>query len=255
MLDKVPNEVFVSEKVVPDSTVIWRYFKLNPFMEFVKTHSLWFSRPFRFEDAWEGRVPPSYVRRIRQHTDAKGIPFGAFDWDFRGRQLRHQYAHFVNCWHMSVPESDAMWKLYGLIAIQSTVGDVNECLAPHFSGQVIYYDPAQDVRNRTIFGPHDILFKRNSFSWEQEYRFWFYDDELLEKIDAGMDFREEDLSPGHAFPVSDLRRFIKKIVVAPGASGEFIEELRTVFAKHRKNWLWSVTERSYSDRMWDSFTR
>jgi hypothetical protein len=198
MAAKPREELLASEKAVPDGTVIWRYFKFERFVDILKTHSLWFSRPFRFEDQWEGLFPPSYIRRTRQYADANGIPFEEFDRDFRRRLLRHRYAHFVNCWHMSDHESDAMWKLYALaksgIAIQSTVGDVKECLRPHNSGRVIYYDPSHDVRSPTIFGPHDILFKRNAFSWEQEYRFWLDDDELLAKIEAGVEFREEDLS-------------------------------------------------------------
>jgi hypothetical protein len=256
---KPPKELIVSEEAVPNGTVIWRYFKFERFVDILKTHSLWFPRPFRFEDQWEGLFPPSYVRRTRQYADANGIPFEEFDRDFRRRLLRHRYAHFVNCWHLSDHESDAMWKLYALakrgIAFQSTVGDVNECLRPHNSGRVIYYDPAHDVRSPTIFGPHDILFKRNAFSWEQEYRFWFDDDELLQRIEAGEEFHEEDLSPGRPVGISNMQRLIKKIVVAPGASDEFIDQVRAACAEHQMRWLWNLIERSYSDRMWDSFNR
>jgi hypothetical protein len=151
-----------------------------------------------------------------------------------------------------------MWKLYALtrqgVAIQSTVGDVMECLRPHNSGRVIYYDPSQDVRSATIFGPHDILFKRNVFSWEQEYRFWFDDDQLLDEIEAGVEIREEELTKGRLAGISNMQLLVKKIVVAPGASDEFIEQVRSACAEHRMTWLWNRVERSYSDRMWDSFT-
>jgi hypothetical protein len=135
------------------------------------------------------------------------------------------------------------------------VADINECLRPHSSGQVIYYDPSHDVRSATIVGPHDILFKRNAFAWEQEYRFWFDDDELLEKIEAGPEIREEELSKGRLVGISDMQRLVRKIVVAPGASDEFIEQVRSACAEYRMTWLWNLIERSYSDRMWDSFTK
>lgn len=257
MRDKPPNELMVIEEAVPDSTVIWRYFEFKRFVDILKTHTLWFSRPFKFDDQWEGLYPPSYLRRTKQYADANGIPFEEFDRDFRMRLLRHRYAHFVNCWHMSDHESDAMWKLYALgktgIAIRSTVGDVNECLRPHSSGRVIYYDPSHDVRSPTMVGPHDILFKRSPFSWEHEYRFWFDDDELLQRIEVGQEVREEDLSSGQPFAITDMQRLIKKIVVAPGAADDFIERVRTACAEHRKRWLWNLIERSYLDRMWDSF--
>jgi hypothetical protein len=256
---KPANKLIVSEEPVADGTVIWRYFKFDRFEDILKTHGFWFSRPFRFQDQWEGLFPPSYVRQTRRYADAHGIPFKEFERDFRRRVWRHRYAHFVNCWHLSVHESDAMWRLYALpktgIAIQSTVGEVKECLRPHNSGRVIYYDPSQEVLSPTIFGPHDILFKRNPFWWEQEYRFWFDDDELLGRIEAGEELREEGLSPGRLAGISNMQRLIKKIVVAPGASHKFIERVRATCAAHRKRWLWPLIERSYSDRMWDSFNR
>jgi hypothetical protein len=252
------NEVVAVEEAVPDSTTIWRYMKFDRFVDVLKTQALWFSRPCQFDDRWEGLFPPSYLRRTRQYANVNGIPFEEFDLDFRKRLLRHRYAHFVNCWHISEHESDAMWKVYALaphgIAIQSTAGDANECLRPHNSGRVIYYDPSHDVRSPTIFGPHDILFKRSSFSCEREYRFWLDDAELLEKIEAGTQFRVEDLSRGQQLGITDVQRLIKNVVVAPGTSDEFVEQVRGACAEYRKRWLWNVVERSYSDRMWDSFT-
>jgi hypothetical protein len=256
---ELPKKLVVSEETVSHRTAIWRYFKFERFVEVLRTHSLWFSRPFRFEDQWEGLFPPSYVRRTRLYADANRIPFEEFDRDFRRRILRHRYAHFVSCWHLSDHESDAMWNLYALaktgIAIQSTVGDVNECLRPHKSGQVIYYDPSHDVGSPMIFGPDDILFKRNSFSWEQEYRFWFADDELLDRIEAGLEFREEDLSTGRLVGITDMKRLVKKIVVAPGACDDFVERLQAACTEHKMRWLCDRIERSYSDRMWESFHR
>ncbi len=260
MSAKPLNELLVAEDSTSDDTVIWRYMKFERFVDVLKTHCLWFSRPFRFDDQWEGLFPPSYERRTRQYADANGLPFDDFDRDFRRRHQRHQYAHFVNCWQVSDHESDAMWKLYAMpkigIAIQSTVGDFNECVRPHNSGRVIYYDPAHDVLSRSIFGPQDILFKRNPFAWEQEYRFWFDDEELLQRIEAGDEIRKEDLCPRRLFAITDdMQRLIKKVVVAPGASDEFIENVRAACAEHRMCWLWNLIERSYSDRMWDSFIK
>lgn len=259
MSTKPPNELVVSEEAVPDNTIIWRYYKFERFVEILKTHRLWFSRPFCFEDQWEGLFPPSYVRRTRQYADANGIPFKEFDREFRSRLQRHRYAHFVNCWHMSDHESDAMWRLYSLantgIAIQSTIGDFSECLRPHYSGRVIYYDPSHDLLSPSSFGPHDILFKRIFFSLEQEYRFWFYDDELHQRIEAGEEFQDKDVSSGRLVDISDMQRLFKRIVVAPGTSDEHIDRVRASCDEHQKHWLWKLIERSYSDRMWDSFKR
>jgi hypothetical protein len=253
------NELMIIEESIPDDTVIWRYLKVECFVNIVNTHSIWFSRPFKFDDRWEGLFPPSYVRRTRQYATANGLSFKEFNREFHRRMLRHRYAHFVSCWHMNKNESDGMWRLYALlktgIAIQSTVGDVKECLRTHNDGMVIYYDPSHKVLSPTIFGPHDILFKRKAFHFEQEYRFWFDDDELLKKIEAGVPFRKKNLHPGQLYPISNMQRLVKKIVVVPGASDKFIKKLQDVCAASQKRWLGKLIERSYSDRMWDSFTK
>ena len=111
------KELVISQESVPEDTIIWRYVKFGRFTDIIKTHGLWFSRPFAFDDRWEGLFPPSYVRRTRLYTDANGISYTEFDEEFRKRMLRHRYAQFVNCWHMNDNESDAMWKLYGKAGI------------------------------------------------------------------------------------------------------------------------------------------
>jgi hypothetical protein len=252
-------ELLVSETPVPDATVIWRYFRFGRFVDILKDNSLWFARPCSFDDRWEGLYPPSYIRRTREYADENGISYDEFKEEFRRRELRHRYGHFVNCWHISESESDAMWRLYGLgqngIAIQSTVGDVRECLRPHNHGQVIYYDPSHDVVSESIFGPHDILFKRLPFSWEHEYRFWFNDHELLERIEQGELIDEDTLAQGRAKSIDDLRRLARRIVIAPGASDGVLGEVKEKCGEYHKRWLGMLIEKSGSDRMWESFTR
>jgi len=114
MADKPLNELIAFEESVSADAIIWRYLKFERFVDVLKTHALWFSRPFAFEDRWEGLFPPSYLRSTRQYAEANSIPFEEFDRQFRRRLLRHRYAHFVSCWHISDHESDAMWKLYAL---------------------------------------------------------------------------------------------------------------------------------------------
>jgi hypothetical protein len=258
-----PPERLVSEERVPDETVIWRYMPFQRFVNILETHKLWFSRPFKFDDRWEGLFPPSYLRRTRQYASENGVSFECFDRDFRRRLRRHRYAHFINCWHMGEHESDGMWRLYAkdqkgedqkAVAIRSTVGDATDCLRPHGAGQVIYYDPAHDIRSPTIFGAHDILFKREAFRWEGEFRFWFDDDELMARIEIGQEIDEATLTPGMLVHF-DMAKFIQRIVVAPGSPDEFIDEVREVCARLKMTRLWRLIDRSYSDRMWDEFTR
>ena len=261
-MSKPPKRVISSKKSLAPNTVIWRYLRFDRFVWMLRERKLWFSRPFKFEDRWEGLFPPAYRKKAREYAQANNIPFGELDQDLLKRLLKNRYAHFVNCWHVGEHESDAMWRLYALapngIAIQSTVGDVNQYLVPrpHGSEAVTYYDPSDDICSPTIFsGPHDFCFKRNSFAWEQEYRFWFCDNNLLQNIEAGKAFWEGFLSPELQVHISQMRRIVKKVVVAPGASDEFIKEVMAACSKHLTGRPRIVVERSYSDQTWESFTK
>lgn len=65
MPENLPDELIVAEEFVRESIAIWRYFSFERFLDILKTHSLWFSRPFAFDDLWEGVFPPSYLKRTR----------------------------------------------------------------------------------------------------------------------------------------------------------------------------------------------
>jgi len=253
---KQRKEVIVSESPVPAKTLVWRYFKFHRFLDMLDQHELWFSRPFAFDDPWEGCYPPSYVRRTREFASECGTPFRELSSELRKRYLRHRYGHFVNCWHVSNHESDAMWRLYAAkqkgIAIQSTIANLNDCVGPHGSGAVIYYDPADDIVSPSLFGPRDILFKRSFFSSDREYRVWFDDDELLDRIEDERRFREQELTLGERFHFSNLQQLVTRIVVAPGSSNHFFNKVREACASRQMRWLARLVERSSLDVPWQA---
>ena len=253
------DEMMAMDKV-NDNTVIWHYMRFTKLVSILENgHKLFFPRPFKFDDRWEGLFPPSYLRNVRKYAEEQGIPFTEFEEEFTKRRKRHKYGHFVNCWHISDDECDAMWRLYGLapegVAIQSTIGSVRECLNPHRAEPVIYYDPSDDIRSKNVFGPNDIRCKRKCFSWEREFRLWFDDEELMAKIEKNEDIREEDLSPGKLVQIEDLQNRIKRLVIAPGASDSFVKLVQGVCGAYHLTRLASRVERSHSDRLWESFTK
>jgi hypothetical protein len=186
----------MSTEAADEGTLIWRYMSLPKFLSMLTEHSLFFARPATFDVRWEGLFPPSFYTNTMQYARDHGENLRQFADELTKRQKMHQYGHFVNCWHVGDEECDAMWRLYGLspegIAIQSTKADLKNCLHVD-GGDVLYYDPNENIRTRTIFGPRDILWKRVQFSWEREFRVWDDDGDLLEKIDRGEAVCEEDL--------------------------------------------------------------
>ncbi|HEV8070205.1 MAG TPA: DUF2971 domain-containing protein [Planctomycetaceae bacterium] len=242
----------VKEIEVSERTPVWRYMRFERFVSFMETHELFFCRPCNFDDRWEGRFPPSFFKNAKRFMDDE------LRIDLERRLEMHMYGHFVNCWHMGEHESDAMWRLYALspngVAIKSTVRKLRENVRPHSDGAVIYYDPSHNIRTETIFSPSDILFKREAFRWENEFRLWFDDEETLVKIQRGIPIDKEKLLPGIGKTIGDMSEVIEAVVVAPGATDSFVDQLRETCRQHRKTSLFGRIERSFSDRKWDSFT-
>jgi Protein of unknown function (DUF2971) len=236
-----------------DNVAIWRYMSFTKFVSILaEDHKLFFARPFKFDDAWEGKFPPSYSRNLEKYARKHHIPV---DSKMKNRINLHRYGHFVSCWHICEEESDPMWRLYSLsgegVAIQSTKGIAKDCLRPYNSGDVIYYNPKADVKNDSIFGNPDILYKRHHFESEKEYRLWFDDDEFMTKANDGV-IDENTITPGRLVPISDLERFIQRIVVAPAKSDGFAKLVKSVCRAYKLKWLAAKVEQSYIDALHES---
>ncbi|WP_417847309.1 hypothetical protein [Thalassoglobus sp.] len=161
---------------------------------------------------------------------------------------------------MAEHESDAMWRLYARspqgLAIKSTVGDLQECFRPHDRGAVQYYDPAADQMTANIFsGPHDILWKRQDFMWENEYRIWFDDEEMIDSFSAAGDVDFNEPVEGRFFSFSNAQQLIKQIVVAPFATKEYEEILAAVLSHNNRKWMLPLIQRSNSERSWEEFAK
>lgn len=255
----MPREIdWIENRVLemPPETTVWRYLRLDRFLPLLR-NKMYFPRPIQFDDRWEGMFPPSYLRRIRTNNANSSDVDIAID-DMLARRNMHQHAHFVSCWHMSEHESDAMWKLYGLapegLAIKSTVRDLLECFRPYGHGAVQYYDQARDQQTKNIFsGPHDILWKRQDFAWEKEYRIWFDDNEMIDAFSEKGDVQISQSVQGQYFNVSNTQQLIKQIVVAPFATKEYEEILKAVLSQNGRKWMIPLIRRSNSERSWEEF--
>ncbi|MCA9215598.1 MAG: hypothetical protein KDB27_21180 [Planctomycetales bacterium] len=249
----------IEERVVNASpeTTVWRYMRLERFLPLLK-NNMYFARPIQFDDRWEGMFPPSYLRQLHSNNEThRDLPL--MTEHLAARRNMHRHAHFVSCWHISEFESDAMWRLYGLapegIAIKSTVGDLLECFRPHGSGVVQYYDQTADQQTSNIFsGPHDILWKRQDFAWEREYRIWFDDDKMIDAFTKEGNIAVSQVE-GEFFPFTDAQQLIKEIVVAPFVSNEQVEILKAVLAQNMRKWMTQLIRSSNTERAWEEYAR
>jgi hypothetical protein len=216
-----------------ENTVVWRYMSFASFVAMITKRELFFRRPCKFDDRWEGLYPPCFEQRTMEYFKSIDEPEGAIaDWkrNFLRVQQGSRCGSFVNCWHAQEHESDAMWRLYGSskesVAIRSTIGKIMECLvpSPDSFGDVQYYAP-DDLTFKSL---RSGFFKRNHFEHEHEVRFWYEDRAVRARIANDEVIRDDNLSKGEAHAISDPPKMIQKIVVAPGAEDWFFDAVKRV---------------------------
>jgi hypothetical protein len=91
---------------LPSSTVIWRYmdfWKFKPILD----HKIWFARPSKFEDEWEGRCPQQFIERMKRAAD-ETYTVAEIEMDYAKRLRKRREAFLVNCWTIRVDESQTM---------------------------------------------------------------------------------------------------------------------------------------------------
>ena len=176
-------------------TSIWRHMSFTKLLALLNESALYFARADKLTemDPFEGRY--THVNAAVLHTTWDMAPpeFWA-DKNFHSEDELKKYIemkkmslgpmaatmrelHFINCWHLSEDESDAMWKLYSGtqdgICIQSTFGRLVDSFADTedrvFIGEVQYLDYSKEAIDEGLgFAP--FFSKRVSFAHEKELR-------------------------------------------------------------------------------------
>lgn len=157
---------------------LWRYMDFAKFANLLSSSSLFFTRADIFEDTHEGIWNKGTLRKILNikpsHSSMSDVRPHSYTNEAIKFQRKMRKEVFINCWHISEYESDAMWKLYGLsnqtIAIKTTYNQLNEALPNNcITGCVKYIDYNKDW---IPMGSHIYPFfrKRKSFEHEREFR-------------------------------------------------------------------------------------
>ena len=174
------------------------------FVAMLESKCLYFCRVDCLEDPWEGVLSPaSREAEVRAYQQVPGGTEEGMRSQLTAIAQIRRTSNFVNCWHESKYESDAMWKLYLRgnegIAIRTQFGRFRKALEHSaksiFAGRVRYVDyaTAQIPFGNTL---QAVLYKRISFEHEREVRAVIMDtgddnkglpievkiDELIEKI-------------------------------------------------------------------------
>ena len=188
---------------------VWRYMDFAKFIDLLDSEELYFTRPDRFEDKFEGSLSHEAWEMLRLNQ-------GEAEVTNRVNALKNSaYKHLrISCWHMNDSESIAMWKLYLTandgVAIQTTFKKLESVL------QMLPYEfmlyPVSYVNYDVNFQNADNMlkpfyFKRNGFVHESELRaITFINTTKVEKIiDDGLKIK---------VPLTEL---IENVYVSPHA--------------------------------------
>ena len=171
-----------------DKDALWRYMSLEKFVNMLKTKSLFFTRADKFDDPFEGFIPPeirtSYEKSARRVTPDEDI----VKLLMKVNEDSRKYV-MCNCWHQNRVESMAMWDKYHMrnsgIAIKTTMHNLKNSLLDSkdvFIGKVEYFysknydfdykkglqDSGSLLNQKWTYFPY--FHKRKAFEHEHEVR-------------------------------------------------------------------------------------
>ena len=230
-------------KVPEPATILWRYMDFTKYASLLSTKSLYFPSAASLDDVFEGakglaenkhKWDAHYLnffrRAIRSAPRKEGVVFDEETIEANAQKLlreieaggtRDRERTFLSCWHESLHESEAMWRLYSTsmshaVAIQTTVQAVYCALGKSSKiaiGRVEYVD------FDTCFADINGAFwrKRKAFEHEREVRLLIRD--------------RRESTPGLAVPC-DVSMLIQLVVVSPKAPGWFLSLVQDLTVKY-----------------------
>ena len=216
--------------VPSDETVIWRYMKMNSFLELLSGHLVQ-SRIDMLHDAAEGAYGWKHIRFTPQVLEKLNVDHGAAADAADVIRRARMYAA-ATYWFEFDRESYGMWNIYGRtgesVAIETTVGSLREVLAREGEARVerMRYEPMQGE----IGDVHTLFFhKRREYKEEREIR----SVQIFSKPLSGP-IVDQQLS------LDDLNRLIKRIILAPDSRKTFVNSVKhiveAVFAYNGKRY-------------------
>lgn len=207
-----------SPYIPADDTVLWRYIKLNSFLELIGGHLVQ-TRIDVLQDAAEGAFGFRNIRFSAEMLRHLGFDGGRYDTaDVIRRARKHVAATYW--FEFEKRESYGMWNVYGRsgesVAIETTVGALRAVLSRHGETRIerMRYEPMEGE----ISDIHTLFFhKRREFKEEREIR-------SVQVFSRPMEHQivDEKVSP------DELNLLMKRVILAPDSRETFVNAVRRV---------------------------
>lgn len=234
-----------SHSIPVPETKLWRYMDLAKFLSLLEMSSLFFTRVDHFKDPYEGALGVlsnekawldenlairKMVRRGEylnlSEKELQEIVKKEFD-EVRHGEREFRTSYYVNCWHASDFESEAMWQLYTRdnkqgVAIQTTFERLYNAFCDddnlHFG--LVNYINFKKYNNGTSSKKLDsyaaLWCKRESFAHEREFRVMIQD---MRKTA----FRDRD-----KYLKVDINQLVENVYISPEADKWFVDLINDI---------------------------
>jgi hypothetical protein len=201
---------------LPPSEILWRYMDIRKFEDLLTRSALYFSRPDKFKDPFEGRLAPANATMMSRSDAAfyaaYRIRLSALETKEAQEIMR--YCVFISCWHRATRESRRMWDAYtsgpNSVVIASSVKALHRFVGGSImKSPVKYHDddfPRTEFDHTTLF-----FYKPRRYSFEREFR-------ML--LTPGENESISDDEVGRHIPIV-TKRIIHRVVTHPLACDEF----------------------------------
>jgi len=209
--------------------ILWRYFDLAKFLDFVMYGRVFFARGDKYPDKFEGSFTASLRTKIKNSYNENQSDFSYEE--FRKR-LRERV--FLNCWHRGPDDSMAMWAIYGgsqpSIAITTTVGKLKSALDESLITNYISIRKVSYIRH---WNDPEIEVNPYSNIFSYKVKAYDYEKEVRVIIDRFKDnFDDEMIDEGMYVNVS-INQILRSIVISPEAPPWFKDLINGVVGKYK----------------------
>lgn len=215
-------------QMVDDHETLWRYMDFFKFQDLMESSSLYFSRPDRFEDPFEGRFSTGNQNSLSKSEAAFRQLYNIADPDSDDYIEVHRNVVFILCWHRSLRESREMWNAYTTsrdsVVITTSVRAIRRFTPTTLMKYGVKYSPLDNPR--TEFSHNSLFYyKPPEYSFEREFR-------MLRSPDEGEVFYSENPDDIYRRVRIELRKIIHRVVLHPECSEETSERVSGLLQKH-----------------------
>lgn len=217
-------------QVIADDEILWRYIDRRKFEDLLSTSTLYFARPDRFTDPFEGRFSPGNAAGLSRSEQVFRSLYKIADPASEATDYIeiHRSVVFISCWHRNTRESFQMWQAYTSSpdsVVVTTSAKALRCFLPKGLMQyAIKYAPLDFPR--TAFSHNSLFYyKPEEYAFEREFR-------LLRSPEVTEIFYPNNPDDTYRRIPIKTKKIIRRVITHPQATDETKRRVDALLREH-----------------------